>query len=277
MKIKAETIIWFLIVFLISMFLVYLGYLIYLTVFYNKKTVEGYDGNDDVNQIFERLQGIRNICSPEDASYNIPGCVSAKFYDYDNSVRSVKVILDPGYGVDSDTGFIKKINDIKTKGPKITLPPNDMFNRHYENSDIPKPSIGGLKSLGKDELLGNDELSRLDNDNQYIQYHADPAKLPNAKDDLIGYNIIQVNKDGNIDSVPFSELKGKTLYNQPGNSRFGPSSYVPNYEETVYLSKLTNDTYFEKIPLEDSGSLGFCQNKSLDDIEKKCNSLDNET
>ena len=240
MKIKAESIIWFLIVFLISMFLGYLGYLIYLTLFYNKKTVEGYDGNDDVNQKFKRLQGIRNICDRQD---NSPECVNAKFYDYDDSVRSVKVILEPGYRVDSNTGFIKKIDSTNTKNP------------------IPSSN-------------GNEK--KIDNDNIDIEYHADPAKLPNAKDDLIGYNI-QVDKDGNIESVPFSELKGKTLYNQPGNSRFGPSSYVPNYEETVYLSKLTNDTYFEKVSLEELGSPGFCQNPNLDYLEKKCNSLDNQT
>jgi len=245
MKIKAESIIWFLIVFLISMFVGYLGYLIYLTLFYRKKTLEGYD-----NQRFKRLQGITKICNPGDD--DSAECVSVKFYDYDDNIRSVKAILQPGYNVDPNTGFAQKI-DNKTK-----------FDTDYRSFTNPVSN------------KEKDKEPKFDKDNLDIKYHEDPAKLPNAKDDLIGYTV-QLDDNGNVDTVPYSEIKGKTLYNQPGNSRFGPSSYVPNYEETVFLSKLTNETYFQNVELEDSGSLGFCKNKSLDDVEKKCNSLDNQT
>jgi hypothetical protein len=282
MKIKAESIILIFIVILLLMFSGYLGYLIYLTIFYKKKTLEGYDSNENINQKFKRLQGITNICTPEDADYNSPECVNVKFYDYDDSVRSIKAILDPGYGVDPSTGFVVKIDTIAKKTKDPNYKPNGMFERSYDDpsaddrTPFPKRKSGILKSLEKNQLLSKAELSRLDKDNQDIEYHPDPAKLPNAKDDLIGYGI-EVDDDGKIKEVPFSKLKGKTLYNQPGNSRFGPSSYVPNYEETVYLSKLTNQTYFENVPFEESGSHGFCQNKSLDDIEEKCKSLDNQT
>jgi hypothetical protein len=155
-----------------------------------------------------------------------------------------------------------------------------MFERDYTvNEDdtidmppIPPPPFG----FPDEEPLPTD--ARFDKDNIDIQYHPDPAKLPNAKDNLIGYALIK-NSDGQVVPIPYSELSGQTLYDSPGTSRFGPSIYVPNYEESVFLSKLTNEMPFLPIKRTESDSSGFCKNKgnTLTNIEEKCNSLDNET
>ena len=268
MEKKSKNIIWYLIVFLILLFASYLAYFLYLIMF--TKSIEYFENEDNYN----RFIGITNICSVYDADYNSPECVDISFSDYDNSVKSIKAILDPGYGVDPNTGNVVYIGITKSpKLPKNTpyTPSNKnfMFEKNYTNSPYeptrPHISIPQMTNLDK----------KFDKDNIDIQYHADPANLPNAKDDLIGYSV-KLDNSGNIQTVPYSELRGGTLYNQPGTSRFGPSSYVPNYEETVFLSKLTNESPFKKMD-ESAGSLGFCKNSSLEDIEKKCRTLDNQT
>lgn len=78
------------------------------------------------------------------------------------------------------------------------------------------------------------------------------------------------------------ELSGKlggVTYNEPGYFRFGPSNYVPNYEDSVYLSRLTGLSY--AMPVVDSGSQlsGFCAfNKSNPgQTETECNKLNKNT
>jgi len=280
---KPEGVILIFIFLLILMCIGYLGYLIYLRLILNK---EGYDPNENLTQQFNRFKGITNICSPYDADYNSPECIDISFADYDNTVRSAKAILDPGYGVDPNTGFVTYIGNeppkaIYTNRPMIsnppagfqfqtdyTIDPNDSPNKNKKKQTI--PTLGPFTP----SIDGKNDQNNID-----IQYHADPSQLTNAQDDLIGYSLVK-NDKGEVVPIPYSELKGQTVYNQPGTSRFGPSSYVPNYEETVFLSKLTNEIPFLPVKKQESGSYGFCQqnaNVSLDTIEKKCGTLDNET
>ena len=102
---KPEGIIWIFIICLILMFFGYLGRLIYISFFYK----EGYQ--DDLEELYNRFKGITNICAPYDADYNAPYCIYISFSDYNNKVRSIKAILDPGYGVDPDTGFVTFIGN----------------------------------------------------------------------------------------------------------------------------------------------------------------------
>ena len=229
---------------------------------------EGFQQNSYIG-----YKGITNICSPADADYNSPECVNIKYIDYDNKLQQGKAILDPGYGVDTETGFVKYVGGLPTRGPRHTNAAGSEFERHYTNGpDAPNgymknpiPTLGTFKN---------------DKGNIDIQFHEDPSKLENAKDDLIGYALTK-DKNGNVVPIAYSDLRGQTIYDQPGTSRFGPSSYVPNYEETVFLSKLTNEIPFVPIPKQESGSVGFCKQNattaSLNAVEQKCGTLDNET
>jgi hypothetical protein len=78
------------------------------------------------------------------------------------------------------------------------------------------------------------------------------------------------------------ELSGKlggVTYNEPGYFRFGPSNYVPNYEDSVYLSRLTGLSY--AMPVVDSGSQlsGFCafNQSNPGQTETECNKLNKNT
>jgi len=110
-------------------------------------------------------------------------------------------------------------------------------------------------------------------DNLYVIYHSDPQASSDAKDNNIGYKMMK-DSSGNIVKVPYANIKGETLYNLPGSIKFGPSMYVPNYSESVYLSKLTNETPF--FSLEESTNVsGFCKThaNSMETLEEKCNQL----
>ena len=131
--------------------------------------------------------------------------------------------------------------------------------------------------------MSNNKITKLsmkldkqyDKDNLDAVYHSDPQQDGDAKKNLVGYALMKDSR-GNDVEVPYAELKGQTLYNLPGSMKFGPSSYVPNYEETVYLSQLTNETPFQE--LHPNEEIGFCKQyeNSPEIWEQKCNSLSGE-
>jgi hypothetical protein len=85
-------------------------------------------------------------------------------------------------------------------------------------------------------------------------------------------------ESGNLASIPW--LGGKqetTLYYSPGTYQFNAASYVPNYEESVFLSKLTNNPTTTEVKDLPVNQQGFCESTKGSTIERdaKCNALDN--
>ena len=74
----------------------------------------------------------------------------------------------------------------------------------------------------------------------------------------------------------WSKTLGNVIYNEPGSLRFGSSSYVPNYEESIFLSPVTGLRYNQPMYIESARDIGFCEfNKnSVDKIEEQCSKLD---
>jgi hypothetical protein len=74
-----------------------------------------------------------------------------------------------------------------------------------------------------------------------VQYHNDPTKTTNTDDSSAGPGKMWIlDNSKNLIAVPYGDVSTNILYYEPGSFRFGSSNYVPNYEETIYLSKLTN-------------------------------------
>jgi len=48
-----------------------------------------------------------------------------------------------------------------------------------------------------------------------------------------------VDASGNKVNIPYSSLSNFTTYNNPGTFTYGASSYVPSYEDSVFLSRST--------------------------------------
>ena len=110
--------------------------------------------------------------------------------------------------------------------------------------------------------------------NYNLTYHTDPVDANNENVNGYGSGYMWVIKDGKLQSIPYTDNSGSNLYYEPGSYRFGPSSYVPNYEESIYLSKLTRtSTNMPYYP--ESRRLGFCEEYKNypDKLEEMCRQM----
>jgi hypothetical protein len=108
-------------------------------------------------------------------------------------------------------------------------------------------------------------------------YHADPSSF---KVDPDFGSMWVMDKNGQMVSTKMhSDISGDILYYQPGTYRFGGSNYVPNYEDSVFLSRLTRLNSTMPVYTQNSQGSGFCAYDKInpDTIEQKCNNLNGDT
>ena len=154
---------------------------------------------------------------------------------------------------------------------------------YFINAGVVKIVPYGYKATeNKKDIIMNDdyaaELSstKYDTNNYNVTYHSDASNGYDDESTAGNGKMWILDKSGNLISVPYSDVSGSTLYNEPGSFRFGSSNYVPNYEESVYLSKLTNVSTVAPVVNSSANGSGFCSSlyPNLNAIEEKCNSLD---
>jgi hypothetical protein len=77
-------------------------------------------------------------------------------------------------------------------------------------------------------------------------------------------------------NVDINLVNPKPVYYEPGSYTFGASTYIPNYEQSVYLSKTTGLSQTAPLSLTPNNTGGFCSAMQNDKIglDKKCQSLD---
>ena len=288
--------------FCIIIFFIFLLYLAYFT------SKEGYmDFDEDDKQVLG-ITGITQICTPDMYNYGDPTvCFDVSYIDAANSktVR-VKAEIEPGYFINK-SGFLQivpygyvattdKLSYVtKTKtaayeqasfantNAAIDISINNIQNLINATSPTDTVKIQGYKQ--EIENLQQQKLSIMEDnttsnkmynsDNLDITYHADPTQeIPSDENDLIVGRMWIKDKNGNLKSVPYDEVKNTTHYYPAGSYVFNPPTYVPDYEESVFLSKLTNLPTLMGIntPCTDD----FCADTadSTIDRETRCNALD---
>lgn len=105
-------------------------------------------------------------------------------------------------------------------------------------------------------------------------YH--DTDMSEASDNNLGV-YYQFDENGNMIRIENTEAQfSPVLYYVPGAYKFGSSNYVPNYEDSVYLSRTTRQS--TAAPVYNTASIlgGFCT-QDKDDvtmIEEKCGALD---
>ena len=150
--------------------------------------------------------------------------------------------------------------------------------------DVSKDSIKNPASKTSPDQPISQELSERTNyksDNYDVQYHDTEEDI--IKQDDLDIELVKPiyvkDQSGNVVELPWTSVKGNTTYNEPGTFRYQSSNYVPNYEDSVYLSRLTGLSYTK--PVYDTASQlgGFCSfNKNSNiNTEMACLKLDKNT
>ena len=83
---------------------------------------------------------------------------------------------------------------------------------------------------------------RYNKDNLDITYHADATSILNnsTNSSMLSDTIISYDASGKQILIP-KNIEGPAIYYEPGSFRFGASTYVPNYADSIYLSKITGE------------------------------------
>jgi len=137
-----------------------------------------------------------------------------------------------------------------------------------------------MKYLGANTEASYNQLTHFDSNNYNVQYHdtADNISASNNIYDLSFQTTWVVDQCGNKVAIPYSPAQGSITYNTPGSYRFGPSTYVPTYEDSVYLSRTAGgviDVPAHNALLYNTSKKGICELYAHmpEALEEKCNAL----
>jgi hypothetical protein len=153
-------------------------------------------------------------------------------------------------------------------------------------SELYRLSIDENDYFGKvivDEVYGKNYDKTNYDANTYTQYHDTPDQIlnrvatsANAGSSPSFGSMTVVGPDGKMVEVPYVNGQALPTYYQPGSYTYG-TTYVPNYEDSVYLSKSTGLSTLGKMYPTASVMGGFCNSKmSMEELEKKCNAVPND-
>jgi len=121
-----------------------------------------------------------------------------------------------------------------------------------------------------------DSKLRYKADNLDIKYHEDPIELDDYG--TLSKRVYVLDKLGKLKELPASGSGTSTTYNNPGKFKYDKKTLVPNYEDSVYLSRTANVFKTKtKDPYETASVKGGICNyykTNLSDLENACRSLD---
>jgi hypothetical protein len=153
-----------------------------------------------------------------------------------------------------------------------------------DSSTIEKENYAPLTESPKNDNHKYDSRPRnYDSNNYDVVYHDTPYDI-NGQGGIYPayesyYNVIDA--DGKVTAIPFYGMNNPTLpiYNVPGSFVYGSDTYVPSYEDSVYLSKTTGKSQLRE--LDDTTpdiAAGFCEKYKYSkiELEKKCSMLSKE-
>ena len=200
----------------------------------------------------------------------------------ETSVKASDFIVDKGPVANTTVKDFRKLFGFVTEDPGIKF----IFANNHPLLDQIYSKI-----QNNPEILENAAVrleKEIDAVNNTGATDTDKAANKAKTDDLLVKiaNVVNDKKNDYTKQLDITDKLGTVTYNEPGYFRFGPSSYVPNYEDSVYLSRLTDVNW--KTPVVDLASTagisgaqlgGFCSfNKSNPgQTELECNKLDKNT
>lgn len=200
--------------------------------------------------------GIEKVCVSGESK---TGCYDVSYIDQKTGLtKQVSARVEKGYYIDA-SGYLESL-------PQGYVASQDL-RTYMALSSIKFDSSMNIQTY-KSEGTSNKAYN---SDNYDITYHADPLKGVSTDESTAGIGKMWVDISGALVAVPYSDVSNTTLYYQPGTYRYNSASYVPNYEESVFLSKLTN----KPTTVEVESKRRFCVDTNSSVIERdiKCNEL----
>jgi hypothetical protein len=162
--------------------------------------------------------------------------------------------------------------------PNITFPSVTLQNWSSANQII-DTCFNNLNYLNVENKEDYSKLIKYDSNNYNLQYHDSDSNVL-AQDNINVVNMETINaRDscGNMISIPRAKVQGDIHYYSSDKLPFGPSSYIPNYEDSIYLSQTLGESQNNKSTYPTTTMEGgFCNEykNNLSKLEAKCNTLD---
>jgi len=219
-------------------------------------------------------------------------------------------IVPPGfYQIDTNTIAELPSNDIVSPMPDPTkgfFIPDGYYRVIIDNIKwIAKVPTGYVSNAAKDNILpitsgqggailssvnspgyagsGND----VENNPNSLKYNANDIEIQyhDNIDDLVAQGgiydlsfgtMVVVDSAGQKIAIPYVPGRALPIYNTPGSFVYGPSNYVPNYADSIYLSRSTGmSTVSTAVPVTTELG-GFCEHSKMNktEIELNCNRLE---
>jgi hypothetical protein len=129
----------------------------------------------------------------------------------------------------------------------------------------------GTNTNGSNSIGSSDKTDiKFDSNNYDVQYHETPEQL------ALNDPRIAIDASGKAYTQSDTNPQGNAIYYEPGSYLFGASTYVPNYEDSVYLSKLTGESTVKPIVSPAQIESGFCSfyKDSPIKLEEACQATD---
>ena len=205
-------------------------------------------------------------------------CMDLSYIDQNgNMLSGQKVSIYSNYYVDPSSGVLKPVPyGFIANANQIGITPKTAAAAYDSSANGMKMDIPGVQYVYQNYLSNLDNIVQYHDDYTGGKYAPDGGGLPT------GYMWIK-DENGKLSMASiFDNSFNNPLYYEPGAFRYGASNYVPTYENSVYLSNLSNYSQISNITLAPtiSGSLGtgFCSTTTDSSIIlAKCSGLDSNT
>ena len=223
-------------------------------------------------------------CSRYDMSLSIlPPNMSPNLVKIDVSGNPARVLYyyEPGYI--SETQYYENIYSVPGNLPSL---PSELYYTDESRNSVsflqygqiqdPSNGYGAIKNPNLD--LYTDKFNyqesgynKIQNDVS-TQFHDDIETII-KQNNLYDLNFGEVrvkDQNGDIIILPRTNAQDSVTYYEPGEFPFGASTYVPNYEDSVYLSSVGNRTPFGEVKLADCDGACKAYNEFKHKMSKYC-------
>jgi hypothetical protein len=178
------------------------------------------------------------------------------------------------------TGNLIKVSAVNSEG--IVTETNPRIKLDTNGKPI-KDSKGKVIMISKDSNIFSKKYGNIEynSNNIDVTYHDSEQQIiaESGYKDLEDGTIYVIDKDGNKVAIPKSNVQNQITYYQPDSFRFGASTYVPSYEDSVFLSRTSGQSKIGSFANPKNMYGGMCSylKDQPQQLEEGCQKLDAST